>query len=433
MAAALAALALTTGVVAAACGSDSGDTGTDGGSAAAGGDPGEIKTGVLVGLTGGLAPYGKPNAKAAELGAGVVNDAASAEQIDLSMALTTEDSKTDPAAAQEAATKLIETDGVTVMAGPMASSEVIPTAENVAVDAGVPIISPSATDPAISELDDSGLVARTAPSDANQGKLLAQVIAGQIGADATVNTGNRNDAYGNSLVQEFSKAWEAGGGTIGASVPYDPKAASLDSEAAKLAAGNPDAWVIIDFTADFPKMGNALVRTGRWDPAKTWTADGLKDPGLAKQVKIAEGMQGTVPTSIGAPAAEAFDALWKEKAGMERQTYDAQMFDAIVLYALAAERAGSADGAQVAAKLQEVSGPPGKKYTFEQLGEALQAAKAGEDIDYEGASGPIDLDANGDPQAANYGTWKYQGGTLVESDEVFPLSASGESGTSTTN
>ena len=347
------------------------------------------------------------------------------------MALTTEDSKTDPAGAQEAATKLIETDGVTLMAGPMASSEIIPTAENVAVDAGVPIISPSATDPAISELTDSGLVARTAPSDANQGKLLAQVIAGQIGADATVNTGNRNDAYGNSLVQEFSKAWEAGGGTIGASVPYDPKAASLDSEAAKLAGGSPDAWVIIDFTADFPKMGNALVRTGKWDPAKTWTADGLKDPGLAKQVKISEGMQGTVPTSIGAPAAEAFDALWKEKAGMERQTYDAQMFDAIVLYALAAERAGSADGTEVASRLQEVSGPPGKKYTFEQLGEALAAVKAGEDIDYEGASGPIDLDANGDPQAANYGTWKYEGGKLVESDEVFPLSASGESGTTT--
>jgi branched-chain amino acid transport system substrate-binding protein len=430
MAAALAALALTTGAVAAGCGSDDADTGTDGGSAAAGGDVGELKVGVLVGLTGGLAPYGKPNAKAAELGAGVVNDAASDAGVDISMALTTEDTKTDPAAAQEAATKLIETDGVNVLVGPMASSEVIPTAENVAVDAGVPLTSPSATDPAISELDDSGLVARTAPSDANQGKLLAQVIADQIGADATVNVGNRNDAYGNSLVREFTRAWEGGGGTIGANVPYDPKATSLDSEAAKLAAGDPAAWVIVDFVADFPKMGNALVRTGKWDPAKTWTTDGLKDPGLAAQTKIAEGMQGTVPTSIGAPAAEAFNTLWEAEAGMDRQTYDAQAFDAAILYALAAVRTGSTDGAEIAGALQEVSGPPGTKYTFEQIADALRAVKAGEDIDYEGASGPIDLDANGDPQAANYGTWKFEGGKLVESSEVFPLQGGG-AGTTT--
>ena len=421
MVAALAALALSTGMIAAGCGDD-GDAAAEG-SGAAGADVGELKVGVLVPLTGDLSPFGGPASDAANLGAETVNQAAKDAGVDITLALTTEDSKTDPQGAQEAATKLVESDGVSVIAGPMASSETIPVAENVTVDAGVPLISPSATSPEVTGLEDNGLVARTPPSDALQGKVLAQVLGEAIGATSTVNTGGRNDAYGTALVEEFTKAWEAGGGSVGVNVPYNPEATSLDSEAAKLAAGNPAAWVIIDFPDSWQKMGPALLRTGKWDPAKTWTADGLRSNDLPTKAgeKVTEGMQGTVPTSLDAPAGKAFDALWKAQVKKDRQTYDAQMFDAVVLYGLAAVRAGSTDGTDIAGKLAEVSGAPGTKYTFEQLGDALKAVKAGEDIDYEGASGPIDLDANGDPASASYGKWVYQGGKLVDSDEVFPV------------
>ncbi len=417
----MAALALSTGMIAAGCGDDNEGGSTNGGSAGA--DVGELKVGVLVPLTGDLSPFGGPASDAANLGAETVNQAAKDAGVDITLALTTEDSKTDPQGAQEAATKLVESDGVSVIAGPMASSETIPVAENVTVDAGVPLISPSATSPEVTGLEDNGLVARTPPSDALQGKVLAQVLGEAIGATSTVNTGGRNDAYGTALVEEFTKAWEAGGGKVGVNVPYNPEATSLDSEAAKLAAGNPAAWVIIDFPDSWQKMGPALLRTGKWDPAKTWTADGLRSNDLPTKAgeKVTEGMQGTVPTSLDAPAGKAFDALWKAQVKKDRQTYDAQMFDAVVLYGLAAVRAGSTDGTEIAGKLAEVSGAPGTKYTFEQLGDALKAVKAGEDIDYEGASGPIDLDANGDPASASYGKWVYQGGKLVDSDEVFPV------------
>ena len=59
-----------------------------------------------------------------------------------------------------------------------------------------------------------------------------------------------------------------------------------------------------------------------------------------------------------------------------------------------------------------------------QVDAALKAAAAGEDIDYEGASGPIDFDANGDPASASYGLWSYKDGKLVESDKVFPVAGS---------
>ena len=255
--------------------------------------------------------------------------------------------------------------------------------------------------------------------------MLAQVVADALGEGKTVNTASRNDSYGDALVSEFTTAYEALGGTVGKNVSYNPEATSLNSEAQQIVEGSPDGWVIIDYTGTWPKLGPALVRTGNWDPAKTFTGDGLRSTDLPKDAgkETTEGIRGTVPTSLDAPAGDAFDALWKKEIAEPRQTYDAQNFDAVMLLALAAAAAGSTDGADIAGKLAEVSGPPGTKYTFEQLADALTAAQNGEDIDYEGASGPIDLDENGDPSSANYGTWSYTGGKLVDTDQVIPATA----------
>ena len=403
--------ALGVGGIAAGCGDD--DSG--------GGDVGELKVGVLVPLTGGLGPFGGPGAQAAELAATQVN--AAGEASGLSITLVQEDTQSEATAAQEAATKLIESDGVTAIAGPWGTDEVTATAENVTVPSGIPIVSPSATQPAITELDDDGLVFRTPPSDAIQGRVLAQLIGEEIGADATLNTGGRNDSYGTALVAEFTTAWEAGGGTVAKNVPYNPEAASVNSEAQQLASGNPDGWMIIDYADDWSKMGPALVRTGNWDPALTFTGDGLKSNSLPERIgqPATEGMRATAPTSADAPAGPAFDALWNAEIGEPRQTYDAQNFDAVILIALAAAAGGSSDPAAIAENLQAVSGPPGDKYTFEDLQGAIDAAANGDDIDYEGASGPIDFDDAGDPSSAAYGTWGYQNGELVENDEVFAL------------
>jgi ABC-type branched-subunit amino acid transport system substrate-binding protein len=401
--------ALSIGGIAAGCGDD--DSGS--------GDVGDLKVGVLVPLTGGLGPYGGPGAKAADLAAAQVN--AAAGDSGLKLTLVQEDTKSEAQAAQEAATKLIESDGVTAIAGPWGTDEVTATAENVTVPAGVPIVSPSATQPAITALDDDGLVFRTPPSDAIQGKVIAQLVGRELGADATIATGGRNDSYGTALVQEFTKAFEAAGGTVSKNVPYNPEAASLNSEAQQLASGNPDGWMIIDYAGDWPKMGPALVRTGNWDPAKTFTGDGLISNSLPDDAgkPATEGMRGSAPTSLDAPAGDAFDALWKSDVGEPRQTYDAQNFDAVILIALAAAAGGSSDSASIAENLQEVS-RGGTKYTFENLSDAITAAAAGEDIDYEGASGPIDFDDAGDPTAANYSTWSYTDGKLTPTNEVIP-------------
>ena len=235
---------------------------------------------MLVPLTGDLADFGGPGSKAADLAAAQVNAAAGAGDTGLSMTLVTEDTKTDPQGAQEAATKLIESDGVSAIAGPWGTPELIPTVENITIPAGVPVVTPSATGagPHGPRRRRAALPHPALGRDPGAGHRADHGRG--LGPGATVTTANRNDAYGTALVAAFTDAWEAHGGTVDKNVPYNPEATSLNSEAQQIASGNPDGWMIIDYTGTWAKMGPALVRTGNWDPAKTFTGDGLRSPDL---------------------------------------------------------------------------------------------------------------------------------------------------------
>lgn len=394
-------------------------------------DPSEVgfdlRVGVVTSFTGDLSDFGRPIDEATKLAVALINESLgridAADRINVQIAAT-EDDQTQATAGVEAATKLVQTDDAQVIVGALGSAITTPIAESVTIPNEIVQISPASTSPALTELNDDGYFWRTVPSDAVQGRVLADAMAEAFGADATVNTGTRNDAYGTALTQQFTAAWEAGGGTIGRSVQWNPEAATLDSEAQELAGGEPDAWMIIDFPETWAKMGPALVRAGGWDPARTFTADGLRSSDLPGRVgdQATEGMRGTAPSVVEAPAQEAFDAIWNERVqGVERQTFDAQSFDGVMVAFLAAAAGGSADPAVISENLQAISGPGGTKYTFEELDDAIEAALAGEDIDYEGASGPIDFDENGDPSAAFYETWQYQGGELVTLETFGPI------------
>jgi ABC-type branched-subunit amino acid transport system substrate-binding protein len=421
LAALVAGAVVAVGLIAAGCGGDGDDE-------AAPQTPSfELKVGNLVSFTGDLSPFGRPIDQAARIAAELANESAGRVGLGASVRIVaSEDTQTDSTAAVEGATKLVQVDGVDVIMGALASANTIPVAESVAIPNAVVQISPASTSPAISQLEDDGFVWRTPPSDALQGRVLARAVADAFGSDATINVGTRNDAYGTALIGAFVTTWEDGGGTIGASVRWNPEAATFDSEAARLVSGSPDGWVVIDFPETWAKVGPALVRTGRWDPSRTFTADGLRDTSLPKEVgrPATNSMRGSAPSSEGAPAGAAFDRVFKNRAaaGVERQTFDAQAFDAVMLAFLAAVRGGTADPATISDNLQDVSGPPGEKFTFEQLDEALRALMEGEQIDYEGASGPINFDDSGDPTSAIYEVWRFEGGR-IDTIRTFPFEA----------
>ncbi len=420
LATAFAGLVLVFGV--AACGDDDDD---DGG----GGGGGEAQLDLVIGdslpLTGDLSDFGPPGQKASDLAVAQITDAIKQAGVEHTVSIVHEDNETNPQAAVSAARKMVDSDGASCITGAWASADTIPTAQSVSIPDGILQISPASTSDEITGLDDDGLLNRTSPPDSFQGPTLADAIAEDLGSaeGKTVNIGARNDSYGEGLAGTFSDAWEALGGTVGEEVIYDPEQPSYNSEAQQITAGNPDVFVIIDFPETFIKVGPALQRTGAWDPAKAWGTDGLASSDLPPDVgpDIIEGMRGTAP---GAPdkgeASTAFDTLYTsaEPQNIDRMTFDAQNFDAAILCYLSAVSAGSTDGQEMADALVDITAPGGTEFTWQQLPEAIEALQNGDDIDYTGASGALDLNADGDATAGVYDIYQYKGGGLDIIDEV---------------
>jgi ABC-type branched-subunit amino acid transport system substrate-binding protein len=404
----------------AACGGDDDD---DGG-------PGETQLDLTIGdsvpLSGDLADFGPPGDKAAKLAISEINKAIQDAGVDHKVNLVTEDNETNPQAAVQAARKMISSDGASCIAGAYASADSIPTFESATSREGVLQISPASTSDEITGLNDpDGLMNRTAPPDSFQGPTLAEYMEQALGGaeDVTVNVGARNDAYGTGLADTFGTAWQDLGGEIGEEVIYDPEQPSYDSEAGQITSGNPDAFMIVDFPETYNKMGPALARTGDFDATKAFMTDGLASgelPGAAGE-DATEGARGTAP---GAPDKDtsqvAFDKLYKESDPKDvgRFTFDVQNFDAVVLCYLAAVAAGSTEGTDMAAEVREISAPPGEKFTFEQLPDAISALQDGDDIDYDGPSGAIDMDDAGDATAGVYDIFQFRKGALELVDEV---------------
>jgi ABC-type branched-subunit amino acid transport system substrate-binding protein len=409
---------LSFGIAACGSSSDSSSTSATGGGSASGTTSLDLKIGGLFPQTGDLSDFGPSGAKAAQVAVDEIN------KVDPSVTLTTEDDQTSDQAGVSAARKLVA-DGTSCIDGAYASSVSIPVARSVSIREGVLQISPASTSDEITGLEDNGLMNRTAPPDSFQGPALADAIAKDLGDPngKVVNIGARNDSYGTGLVDTFTGAWESLGGTVGQTVVYDPEAASYDAEATKIVSGSPDAIAIFDFPETFAKVGPALARTGDYDPSITWGTDGLASSSLPKTVgaDTVEGFRGTAPgTPKGTDTAAAFDKLYtsSDPTDVARNTFDTQTFDAAILCYLAAVAADSTDGQAMADQVRDVSGPPGAKFTYEQLGDAVTALQNGDDIDYEGVSGPINMDENGDATAGVYDVYEYKGGKLNIVDQV---------------
>jgi branched-chain amino acid transport system substrate-binding protein len=414
LAATVTAIVLSFGI--AACGDDDDDGGGGGGAAQL-----DLTIGNLVPLTGDLAPYGAAGEKAGELAGKEIDKALEQSGGDDTVEVIAEDGASDDQGGVQAARKLIA-DGATCISGDYASTATVAVARSVTIPEEVLLISPASTADALSDLDDDGLFARTAPPDGLQGVALADRMEKELGGlkGKTINIGARNDLYGTGFADSLEIELEDRGAKVGEKVIYDPEQPSYNSEAQQITTGNPDNYVIIDFPETFAKLGPALERTGNWEAEKTFITDGLSSTDLVELVgaETTEGMLGTAPGTFSGDAPDAFDRLYKAAPGPPRNLFDAGVFDDVILCYLAAVAAGSTDGPELADAIIDVTGPGGTKYTYEELPEAVEALENGEDIDYEGVSGPIDWDDNGDLSRYIYNISEFKDGELVKLDTV---------------
>jgi neutral amino acid transport system substrate-binding protein len=385
-----------------------------------------LRLGALLPITGDLSSIGAPMIKSIDFLVETVNKCGGV--LGKPIAYFKEDDRTDPPAGAEAMTKLVKVDNVGAVIGSFASS-VSTAALAIAVPNKVVMISPGSTSPVFTERakkgEFKGYWNRTAPPDTYQALALAN-LAYKKGARKVATLVINND-YGVGFEKAFVAAFEKLGGTIVNKIKptrYDPKATTFEAEAKGAFGSKPDAVAAILY----PDSGGAVIKAafeqGLTKDVKILLTDGVKTEDFPKLIGntpegklILAGAIGTVPGADGKSLAE-FTKSYKEKTGQDLGAFVPHSYDAAALVAIAAEAAKDGTGEGIKSKMREVANAPGQEVS--DVCEAIKLVKAGTDIDYQGASGNVDLDEYGDVKGS-YDVWEVQpDGKITVIDRVSP-------------
>ncbi len=343
-----------------------------------------INVGVILGFTGPIESLTPDMGAAAELAMKEVNDSGKLLDGATLVSVRADSTCIDSAAATAAAERLITSDHVAAIMGADCSGVTGAIASNVAVPNGVVMISPSATSPALSSIDDNGLFFRTAPSDARQGQVMADVLMDK-GIKEVAVTYTNND-YGKGLADAFENAFKAAGGTITISAAHEDGKADYSAEVGALASAGGDILAVLGY-ADQGGKGiiQTALDTGAFDTFVL--GDGMKSDALIEAIgPDLNGSIGTQPGSAG-EGAKTLAKMLEGVADTPDGPFTAESYDAAALIALAIQAGGSADRASIAANVLNVANAPGEKIYPGELDKALQILKDGGAVDYEGASG----------------------------------------------
>ncbi|HEX5497619.1 MAG TPA: ABC transporter substrate-binding protein, partial [Thermomicrobiales bacterium] len=290
-----------------------------------------LKYGVLVGLTGDAAPAGQAWNKAVSLGIDALNEKLAAAGLGDRLKAVLTDAQDSEGTAQrgvEAATKLVTVDQVQVVIGDLFSSVTSAAAQSVVIPNNV-LMFTGGTNPALTQLNGSGptLLWQPVAADDLQGRVLAQIMGEAFSADADVNAGVRNDAYGTGLGEVFRGAWEKGGGTIGEYVTINPDQPTYDTEAQQLVGGDPAGWLMVDFCPEFAKLVGPLQRSGKWDPTKTFGSDTMIDCGAEIKEAGVPGMRAVQANASSGSSFKDYQQLFQSKASnLNFQAFTAEAF-----------------------------------------------------------------------------------------------------------
>ena len=363
--------------------------------AGAGAASADVKIGFLGGFTGPIESLTPPIFDAAQLAATHVNEQGGlqdGQQIEMPSADT---GCIDSTMAVNGADRLVNSEQVVAIVGALCSGATIAAANSVAVPAGVVMISPASTSPALSELDDNDLVFRTPPSDSYQGEVLARVLR-EKGIDKIAVTYVNND-YGKGFADAVEAAFTEGGGTVAINEAHEDGKADYRPEIGSLAASGAETLVVLAYVNG---SGQTIIRQAveGGDFQSFAGGDGMVGQPLIEAAGAGnlDGMILTRPGSPENPGSEAFAQLATDAGLDPNATFAAQSYDASFLLALAIEKAGSADREGISAALREVATEPGEVILPGEWEKAKQLIADGEDINYEGATGSLEFDDNGD-------------------------------------
>lgn len=369
-----------------------------------------LKIGTILPQTGSLSFLGPPEEAGVGLAAADVNAYAETSGLTIDDIVWGDSGDTDNKAYATTIQTLIS-EGVTAAIG-AASSGVTKLFLDDAVAAGIITFSPANTSLDFTTWDDNGLYWRTAPSDTLQGEVLGNLVAEDGRENVAVLY--LNDSYGTGLNEVFQETFTGAGGTIVAEQSYNTGDTSFDAQISAIMASNPDAIVLITFDEIYT-IGPALLAAG-YPADQLYLVDGnLKNFGSDDKWPAGSSMEGAKGTTPAGPLEadagfqDRLNEWWVADGNTELTdfSYANESYDAVILIALAALAANSTDAADVAGKLQEVSGGSGDGEKCDSFEACADIILAGNVADYDGHSGPITFDENGDPTEATIGIFQY--------------------------
>ncbi len=364
-----------------------------------------LKIGTALPLTGTLAFLGPPEEAGVALAVADINSANKGITLDV---VYGDSGDLDNKAYETEIPRLLSA-GVKAILGAASSGVSLQFIDQV-TGAGVIQFSPANTSPTFTTYDDGGLYFRTAPSDLLQGEVLGNLIADD--GHATLGILTLNDAYGTGLRDATTAAFENAGGSVVTAPLFNSGDAQFTSQINELLAAAPDAIVVIAFD-ETKTIVPGLV--GQFPTEKIYFVDGnLANYSDDFEPGTLAGIKGTLPgldiDSI-ADFTKRMNDNWVAAGNPDLggvYAYGPESYDAVVLLALASLAAGSTDSAAIAGKLQEVSGGSGNGQKCTSFAQCADIINGGGVADYDGVSGPITFDANGDPTEAEIGVYIYQ-------------------------
>jgi branched-chain amino acid transport system substrate-binding protein len=352
----------------------------------------DAKIGIILGFTGPLESITPSMAASAELAIKEVSD--SGKFLDGGKVTVERADSTciDAAAATASAERLITGAGINAIMGADCSGVTGAILQNVARPNGMGMISPSATSPGLSNAEDDGLFFRTAPSDARQGEVIAEVLT-ERGAKSIAISYTNND-YGKGLSESIAAAFEAKGGKVTVNTAHEDGKADYSAEVATLAAAGGDVLVAAGYVDQGGKgIIQAALDTGAFDTF--FLPDGMYGESLV--AAIGDGLNGTYGTVPGTDSeGAAVFATNATAAGFDpTSSYTGESYDAAALILLAMQAAKSTNAKDWTAKVMDVANAPGEKINAGELAKGLELLAAGQDIDYVGATA-VEMIGNGE-------------------------------------
>jgi ABC-type branched-subunit amino acid transport system substrate-binding protein len=395
-----------------ACGSDDSETAEsaspsesaeESGAAEPQGD-GTLRIGSLLPQTGDLAFLGPPEFAGVDLAVQDINAAGGVLGNDVER-FNADSGDGTPDIAGAEVDKLFNQD-VDAIIGAAASGVSLSVIDKI-TGAGVVHFSPANTAAGFDTYEDNGLYFRTAPSDVLQGQILANLVV-EDGHDNVAIMG-RQDFYGEGLSEQVQATVEEKGATVSDFILYAADAQNYTAEINQIAASQPDALVLVAFEETTKIIPQLIAKGIGPEDIQIYFVDGnLAD--YSEENFDLTGVKGTVPVS-GNPDPEFNERLLEINPDLKEFTYSTQSYDAVVISALAAIAAGDDSGEAIGGEIVNVTKDGTQCSSFE---ECAQLLEEGEDIDYEGASGPTDMTDSGSLIAGTYGIQEYKNGNTYE-------------------